>query len=573
MPVHNSDIAKMFNKAADLLEIKEANQFRVRAYRNAARTIENLSKRASDLVKNNGDISDLPGIGDDLAGKIKTIVETGKFPLLKDLQKSLPAELSELMEIPRLGPKKIKVLNRELGIKTLKQLEKAAKEKKIRELPGFGEKTEQAILQGIQIPEAKKDRIKISRAEEIINSLIDYLKEEEGITKIEVAGSNRRKKETVKDADILASCKNGSKLMERFLNYEDVEKVIAGGESKSTVRLRSGFHVDLRLIPGKSFGSALLYFTGSKAHNISIRKIAVNKNLKINEYGIYRGKKRLAGKTEEEMYDKIGLKYIEPELREDRGEVEAAREDKLPKLVTLKDIRGDLHFHTKETDGHHSLEEMARAAIDMGYRYIGCTEHTKHVSVAGGMDSARVRKYLKTIDKVNKKLEKITILKGMEVDILEDGSLDLPDDVLKELDYTVCAVHYKLKLSEKKQTERVLKAMDNPYCNIIAHPTGRMINERPPYPIDIGKIIEGAKERGCIMEVNAHTARLDLNDIHCKAAKEAGVKISIGTDAHSVDGLNDMRFGVYQARRGWLEPSDVINTFSISKMKKHLKRK
>jgi DNA polymerase (family 10) len=572
LPVHNSDIAAIFNQVADLLEIQNANQFRVRAYRNAARTIGGLSQSAADMVKRGEDLSKLSEIGKDLAGKIEEIIKTGKLPLLENLKKELPVELSNLMKISSLGPKRIKALHEKLGISTLDELAKAARDKKIREIDGFGEKTEESILEEVGKIKGVKERIKLVEAEQIAESLIDYLKKAKGIKDIAAAGSYRRRKETVGDLDILVTHKKDSDVMDHFTKYEDVEKVVSKGKTKSTIMLRSNFQVDLRAVAQVSYGAALHYFTGSKAHNIAIRKLGLKKDLKVNEYGVFKGDRRVAGKTEEEVYKKVGLPYIEPELREDRGEIEAARENRLPKLVVLDDIRGDLHAHTKLTDGHAGLEDMAEGAKDLGHEYLAITEHSKHVTVAKGLDKKSLSDHIERIDKLNGKLNGITLLKSIEVDILEDGSLDLPDEILKKLDIVVCSVHYKFNLSRNKQTERIIKAMDNPYFHILCHATGRLINEREPYEVDMESIMKAAKERGCFLELNAYPDRLDLNDADCKMAKDMGIRIAISTDAHSVNDLNFMRFGIGQARRGWLEKDDVLNTRSWKDMQKLLRK-
>jgi len=571
LPVHNSDIAAIFNQVADLLEIQNANQFRVRAYRNAARTIGGLSQSAADMVKRGEDLSKLSEIGKDLAGKIEEIIKSGKLPLLEDLKKELPIELSNLMKISSLGPKRIKALHEKLGISTLDELAKAARDKKIRDVDGFGEKTEESILEEVGKIKGVKERIKLVEAEQIAESLIDYLKKAKGIKDIAAAGSYRRRKETVGDLDILVTHKKDSDVMDHFTKYEDVEKVVSKGKTKSTIMLRSNFQVDLRAVAQVSYGAALHYFTGSKAHNIAIRKLGMKKDLKVNEYGVFKGDRRVAGKTEEEVYKKVGLPYIEPELREDRGEIEAAQEDKLPKLIVLDDIKGDLHAHTKLTDGHASLEDMAEGAKNLGYEYLAVTEHSKRVTVARGLDRKGLSEHITRIEKLNGKLKGILLLKSIELDILEDGTLDLPDEILKELDIVVCSVHYKFNLSRKKQTERIIKSMDNPYFHILGHATGRLINEREPYEVDMESIMKAAKERGCFLELNAYPDRLDLNDTDCK--KDMGIKIATSTDAHSVNDLNFMRFGIGQARRGWLEKDDVLNTRSWKDMQKLLKRK
>jgi DNA polymerase (family 10) len=573
MPIHNSDIAEIFNETADLLEIKGENPFRIRAYRNAARTMQSLPKSAAEMISEDGDLTKYQGIGKDLAGKIKEIVETGTFKALEDLKKQVPEELSQLMNISGLGAKRIAKLYKQLKITTLDQLKKTIDSGEIRQIEGFGEKTEHNILEEIGRLELEQThRSKLPVAEEIAGALIRYLKEAKGIKELQIAGSFRRRKETVKDLDILVTCQQGSKIIDHFTRYEDVQKIVSKGTTRSTVLLRSNFQVDLRVVPQKSFGAAMVYFTGSKEHNIAIRKIAIQKKFKLNEYGVFSGDKQIAGKTESDIYKKLGLRYIEPELREDRGEVEAARENKLPDLITLENIKGDLHAHSNHTDGRNTIEEMAQAAKEMGYEYIAITDHSQHVTVAGGLKPKEVLKELEEIDKINDKLKDFTILKGTEVDILEDGSLDLPDEILKELDIRVCSVHYKFNLSKKKQTERIIKAMDNRYFNIFAHPTGRLINERNPYEFDMEEVMKAAKDKGCMLELNAHPDRLDLNDIHCKMAKDMGLKMVISTDAHHTSHLKFMHFGIGQARRGWLEPDDFANSRPISELKKLFKR-
>jgi len=573
MPVQNSDVSNIFNKIADLLEIEGANQFRVRAYRNASRTVSSLPRNVSDMIESEEDLTALPGIGKDLAEKIEEIVKTGSLGQLEDLEGKTPSGLSQLMQVGGLGPKRVKALNQHLGVTTLKELEKAAREGRVRELEGFGQKTEQAILEELEAQEGTEERIKLMEAEQRARSLVEYLKKGKGIKEITVAGSYRRRKETVGDLDILITCRKGATVMDRFVDYEDVKKVISKGTTRSTIVLRSGLHVDLRVLPQVSYGAALHYFTGSKAHNIAVRTLGVKKDFKINEYGVFKGDERIAGKTEKEVYNQVDLPYIEPELRENRGEVEAAQKGDLPHLIGVEDLRGDLHTHTKATDGHATLEEMAKAAKEHGYDYLAITDHSKKVTMAHGLNVRRLAEQIEAIDRLNGKFNDILLLKGIEVDILKDGTLDLPDDILKELDVVVCSLHYYRRLSREKMTERVLRAMDNPYFNILAHPTGRLINERDPYEIDLEKIMEGAKERGCFLEINAYPDRLDLTDSHSRMAKEMGLKLAISTDAHSIADLDFIRYGIDQARRGWLEPDDVINTRSLKQLQKLLKRK
>jgi DNA polymerase (family 10) len=572
MPVLNSDVARIFNRVADLLEIESENPYRVRAYRNAARTVTGLPRGVSDMVDAGEALDDLPGIGKDLAGKIREIVDTGTLSQLEEIEEKTPPELSELMKIPGLGAKKVHALYKELSVASIDDLKEKARKGQIRHLQGFGEKTEKNILQEIEEAEGRDGRVRIFEAEEAATALLEHLEGVKGIKDIVVAGSYRRRKETVGDLDILVSCRKDSKVMEAFVSYDEVKRVVSRGKTRSSVILRSGLQVDLRKVPAVSYGAALHYFTGSKAHNIAIRTMGVKKELKINEYGVFKGDKRVGGKTEEQVYRQVGLPYIEPELREDNGEIEAARKGRLPTLITVDDLRGDLHAHTKETDGRNTLEEMAEAAKEKGYEYLAITEHSQKVTVARGLDATRLEKQIRRIEKLNGKLKGITILKGIEVDILKNGSLDLPDDILKELDVVVCSVHYHRNLSKKQMTERIIRAMENPYFNVLAHPTGRLINERAAYEVDMEKVMEKAREAGCFLEVNAHSDRLDLSDRYCRMAKEAGVKLVISTDGLRTTDLAFISFGVDQARRGWLEPEDVVNTRSLKDLRRLLKR-
>ena len=575
MPIHNAEVGEVFNEYAGLLEIEGANEFRVRAYRTAARNIADFPRSISDMVQQKENLSGLPGLGKDLAGKVAEIVNTGKLTQLEELKKKLPVELIAISKLAGLGPKKTGIIYQKLGITSIEGLEEAASAKRIRDLPGFGAKTEQKILEeiGRKAKSGGEKRYKLSVAMELAQPLMEYLKNTKGVKKVEAAGSYRRKKETIGDLDILVTHKKGAQVMERFVEYEDVERIISKGEKRSSVVLRFGMQVDLRAFTESSYGAALHYFTGSQAHNIAVRKIGVKKNLKINEYGVFKEKNKIAGRSEDEVYSTVELPYIEPELRENNGEIEAAKKGNLPDLVTLENIKGDFHIHTKTTDGRSTLEEMARAAKDSAYEYIAITEHSKHVSVAKGLDRKRLAEQIDTIDRLNEKLDGITVLKGIELDILEDGSLDLPNDILRKLDLVVCAVHYKFNLSAEKQTERILRGIDNPYFTILAHPTGRMIGEREPYPLKMEKIMKAARDTGTVLELNAQPARLDLTDVHAKMTKENGVMVAISTDAHSVNEMQFMQFGVYQARRGWLEAEGVLNTRRWKDLKKILKKR
>lgn len=572
MPVTNEEIAESFDRCAALLEIEGANAFRVRAYRTAARTLRNLTQSVSGLLRDGKDLSELPGIGKDLAGKIREMVETGRLALLADLERRMPGELAQLVALPGLGPKRVKLLHARLKIATVEDLRRAAAAGKVRRLPGFGPKTEEKILREIARREEIGKRVKLATAEQVAAPLLDHLRAIPGVTQAVVAGSFRRRQETVGDLDVLVACRKSAEVMRRFTGYEDVAEVVSRGTTRATVRLRSGLQVDLRVVPRASYGAALHYFTGSKAHNIAVRAIAVKKGLKLNEYGLFDGKRRVAGKTESEVLKRLGLRYIEPELRQDRGEIEAARKNRLPGLVALADMRGDLHCHTKATDGRNTLGEMADAAKARGYSYLAISDHTRHLTVARGLTPKRLARQIEQIDRLNETLKGFRLLKASEVDILEDGRLDLPESILKELDFTVCAVHFKFDLPADRQSERLLRAMDNRYCNIIAHPTGRLIGQRKAYPLDMERVLRGALERGCYLEVNGQPERLDLSDAHCRLAKEMGLKVAISTDAHSTGSLDYMRYGLDVARRGWLEPDDVLNTRNWRDLKKLLRR-
>jgi len=571
MPVSNAEIAAIFSQIGDLLEIQGANPFRVRAYRVAARTVGDLARSAAQMVRDREDLTALPGIGEDLAAKIREAAEHGTVDLLEELRRKMPGELGRLLEVAGLGPKRVQVLWKQLGITTLQELESAAKAGKIRMLPGFGEKTQSAILKDLGRVAVAAGRTLRPVADEAARLLLRHLGAVRGVTCLDVAGSFRRAKETVGDLDVLAAGEDPGALIEAFVGYDGVERVTAHGETKASAVLRSGLQVDLRVIPAESYGAALHYFTGSKAHNIAVRTLGVKKGLKINEYGIFRGSRRIGGAKEEDVFRAVGLPFIPPELREDRGEIDAARAGALPRLVELGQIRGDLHAHTSRSDGQATLEEMVEAACARGYEYLAITEHSRRVTVARGLDAAALRRRNKEIDRLNARLKGFVVLKGIECDILEDGSLDLPDAVLAELDVVVAAVHSKFNLPRKKQTERIVRALDHPQVRILAHPSGRLINERDAYEVDIERIVAAAAERGRILELDAHPQRLDLDDVHCRLAKGHGVKVAISTDAHATEHLDFMRYGVGQARRGWLEAGDVVNTLGLAALRRLLK--
>lgn len=572
MPVHNVEITQTLNKLADLLEIEGANAFRVRAYRNAAQLVENLPRSVADMVAANEDLSELPGIGEALAKKLKEIVETGHLAALEQEAKHVPAALSDLMKIPGLGPRRVHELFKKLKIKDLASLERAVRAGKLRKLDGFGEKTETRIREHLDRKTQTMKRVLWVTAEQVVESLLQTLRGVKGVKHVVPAGSFRRRQETVGDVDILVTCADSAETMRRFVGYEDVAEVISHGATRSSVILRSGLHVDLRVVPEECYGAALHYFTGAKAHNIAIRARGVHAGLKINEYGVFRGEERVGGATENEVYAAVQLPYIQPELREDRGEIEAAEKGQLPHLVTLADIRGDLQSHSTATDGQAGIAEMAKAARKLGYEYLAITDHSQRMAMVHGLNATRLAQQIREIDRLNEKLSGFRILKSIEVDILENGGLDLADDILKELDVVVGAVHSLFTLSREKQTERIVRAMDNPFFHIFAHPSGRLIGEREGYAVDLERLLHAARERGCFLELNAHPMRLDLNDAYCRMAKDLGVKVVISTDSHNPLSLDFMRLGVGQARRGWLEKEDVLNTRPWDAVRKLLRK-
>lgn len=572
MPVHNADIAAVFNEIADILEIQGENPFRIRAYRNAARVVGELGKETSELANEGMDLTELPGIGRDLAAKIREILDTGSCAVLKRLRKQVPVSVTQLMRLPGLGPKRVSALWHDLGIQTVEQLDRAARDRRLGELPGFGPKTEQRILETIAAHRDTAVRFKLAVAAQYASALTRYLRKTPGVGNVVVTGSFRRMKETVGDLDILVTTGNPAAVIARFASYDEVREVLSKGRTRSTVVLKSGIQVDLRVVAPESFGAALHYFTGSKAHNIAIRRLGQERGLKINEYGVFRGAARIAGDTEESVYRSVGLPLIPPELREDRGEIEAASRGKLPMLVEARDLRGDLHAHTSATDGRNSLREMAVAAKTWGLEYLAITEHSRHLTVARGLDAAHLLRQCDEIDGLNAELPGITLLKGIEVDILEDGSLDLPDPVLAQLDLVIGAVHGQFHLSRARQTDRIVKAMENPYLNVLAHPSGRLLGSREPYDVDMLKIIRTAHSHGCFLELNAHPERLDLLDTQCQMAREEGVLVAVNSDAHSVRDFDNLVYGVGQARRGWLEKTDILNTRKLHALRALLKR-
>jgi DNA polymerase (family 10) len=568
----NDRIADTFDQIADLLEFQNANPFRVRAYRNGARIIRDLPDRLSAFEEDEDrKLTDLDGIGKDLAQKISTLITTGELPQLNELLEQVPATVLAIMRVPGLGPKKAAVLFNELGIQDLDQLREACLAGKVRELKGFAAKTEQKILQGIEIAAAANERILWADADRIAQEILGHLKVCSSIEKIELAGSYRRGRETVGDLDILVVSQDSNEIMDRFALLPDLASVTARGDTKMSIRIHTGFQIDLRVVPAESFGAALQYFTGSKDHNVIVRGMARQRGLKINEYGVFRvdgdEETYLAGASESDVYATLNLPYFAPEVREARDEFTWAEEERMPTLIEVQDIRGDLHMHTTATDGKASLQEMIEAAQERGLQYIAITDHSQRVTMARGLDPKRVRQQWQEIDQINANLgDSFTVLKGIECDILEKGGMDLPDDVLAEADWVLASVHYGQNQPRNQINDRILGALENPHVTAIAHPTGRLINRREAYDVDLELIMSAAKSQGKMLELNANPLRLDLNDVFCAAAKRHGIPIVISTDAHSIDGLDCLRYGIKQARRAGLTKEDVANTRTCARL-------
>lgn len=565
------EMARIFNEIADMLELQDENPFRIRAYRKAAQNLESLTEDLEEVAKRD-ELQEIPGIGADLALKIKKFLEIGKVDFYEKIKKETPSILLEMITIPGVGPKTAKLLYNKLKIKSIKDLEKRARAHKISGLPGLKDKTEENILKGIELITKGKERMLLSVASAAADEVIKRLKGLSEIKRIEPAGSLRRQKETVRDIDILVISPKPEKVMKVFTSLPQTKQVLAHGPTKSSVLTKQDIQVDVRVMEEDSFGAALVYFTGSKAHNIRLRKAAIEMGLKVNEYGVFKEKseKRVAGKTEEDVYKVLDMSFIPPELREDQGEIEAALKDKLPRLIDLKDIKGDFHIHSDWSDGGHKIEEMAEAAKKRGYQYIAVTDHSKTLKVAGGLSNKDRLEQTKLIRKLNRKLKGIEILAGAEVDIMDDGSLDYSDDILKELDIVIAAIHLGFKEPKHKLTKRIVSAMKNRYVHLIAHPTGRLMGTRAGYEVDMEEIFKAAKDTNTAIELNAYPERLDLNDVGCRRAKELGVLLALATDAHVIDQLDNMRYGVSVARRGWCEKKDLLNSLSWDKVRHRL---
>jgi len=582
--MENAEIARILNDYAAVLEIQEESGFRVRSYQRAARTVEELAQPVAQLLDQGEDLTELPGIGERMAEHIQEIVKTGTLAAFEQQQKETPLSLITLLEVDTLGPKKARQLYEQLGVTSIAELRRAVDSGAVAQVPGFGTKTVDRLRRAIAEVTGRARRLKLADADQLIEPLLAYLRRAPGIKQAEVAGSLRRRQETIGDIDILVAGNKPRPVVDHFLAYPQAQRAERAGTTRATIILRSGLHVDLRVVPTRSYGAALHYFIGSKAHNVAVRTLGIERGLRVNEYGVFRaptaagtrGKKttgeRIGGATEEEVYRAVGMAWMPPELREDRGEIQAARHGALPTLVTLNDIRGTLHMHSTWSDGAHSIEAMARACQELGYAYCAITDHSQSTRVAGGLTVAEVRQQWEEIAAVRRQLTGLTLLAGMEVDILPDGSLDMPDGILRELDIVLISLHSKLQMPEPEMTKRVLKALSHPAVDIFAHPTARLINKRSPVAIDLEAVLRAAKEYGVAVELNAQPERLDLSDVLVQHARELGVEVAVNSDAHSVTGLQVMRYGVDQARRGWLEPANVENTLSWPRLQQWLRR-
>lgn len=574
----NQDVARILREIGEYLEMQRV-QFKPRAYEKVAEVVEGLEEDLNETYRRGGikALEEIPGVGISIAEKIEELIQTGRLKYYEALKRKTPVDLTALTAIEGLGPKLVRKLYQKLGIQNLKDLERAAKKGEIAKLAGFGKKTEENILKGIEFVKSSGGRFVLGFVLSEIRMIEERLKKLSGVEELVVAGSVRRRKETIGDADILVISKKPKPVMDYFVNMPEVVRVYAHGETKSAIKVKSGLDVDVRVVPAESYGAALNYFTGSKDHNVAMRQIAIKKGLKLNEYGLFRGKKQIAGRTEEELYRALGLEYIEPEMRENGGEIELARARKLPKLVGYDDVEGDLQVQTSWTDGSDSIEAMARAAAKRGLTYIAITDHTKRLAMTGGLDARRIQKQWLEIDQVNKKLKRegitMTVLKGTECDILKDGTMDLPDEILAKLDVAGASVHSYFNLGRGEQTERIERAMTNPHVDIIFHPTGRLIGRREPYEVDIESLVATAKKTGIVLEIDAYPDRLDLKDEHIRKCVAAGVKMSIDSDAHTAAHLDYLEYGIAQARRGWAERKDVVNAWPVDKMRGFLKGK
>jgi DNA polymerase (family 10) len=611
--MENVEIATTLDEMADILEIKGANRFRVRAYRSAARTVERLTQRLTDLVESGASLQELPGIGKEMERHIREMIETGSSRMLTDLWEEMPRSVVQLVKLGGLGPKRALKLWEELKVESIEMLEAEIRAGRVAQVAGFGEKTAEKLLRAIEAHRSQGGRQRRVDVEGMVDALLEYVRGAEGVEQVEVAGSFRRKTATVGDVDLLARCDgDAAAVVAHFTAFPGALRVEAAGGTKGSLVLRSGLQVDLRVIPSESFGAALHYFTGSKEHNVHIRAMGVRSGLRINEWGVYRVRdgesaegasadgepveptlgsgraksakprpsgpqgdfgERIGGATEEEVFGALGLAWIPPELREDRGEIEAAKRGALPSLIVREDVRGDLQMHSTWSDGRYSIETMALACRELGYEYFALTDHSQSLTMTGGLTPERVRVQWEEIEEVQQRVEGITLLRSLEIDILRDGALDMPDDILEELDIVVVSVHSFMSMDEATMTDRVLRAIQHPEVDVLAHPTGRLLSRRPPYALNVEAVLQAAAELNVAVELNASPNRLDLSDVHVHRARQLGVKVAIDTDAHTVRELANMRYGIEQARRGWLEPKDVINAMSWQEFDRWLKRK
>jgi len=572
----NKELAKIFNEISEYLEMDEV-PFKPYAYQKAALTLETLKNDVEDLYKAGGlkALKSIPGVGESIAHKIEEYLTTGRIQYYEEFKKKMPIALDEIVAVEGVGPKKAKVLYEKLEVKTLEELEAAAKNHKIAPLFGFGEKTEKNLLQAIEFLKGSKGRFLLGEILPIANEVLKQLQRLPEVERLSTAGSLRRMKETIGDVDFLVISTNSARVMDWFVSLPGVVKVWGQGATKSSVRLKEGFDMDIRVIPPESYGAALQYFTGSKEHNIALRKIAIDRGYKLSEYGLFQGAQMIAAQTEEEVYEKLGMPWIPPELREDRGEIEAALARKLPKIIGYGDIKGDLHVHCNWDGGANSIDEIVAAAMAMGYEYVGIADHTKFLKIEHGLDEDKLRARNQEIDAINARLarkgKKFRVLKGCEANILADGSIDITDEALAELDFVIAGVHSHFKQPREEMTRRILKAMRNPHVDIISHPTGRILKRREEYEVAIDELLAAAKETSTILEINSYPERLDLGDVNIFAAKQAGIKMVINTDTHNVDQLNLMSFGISQARRGWAEKQDIINAWPVAELLQMMK--
>jgi DNA polymerase (family 10) len=574
--MENQNLAKMFYEIAEYLEM-DGVPFKPYAYQKAAMILETMREDVEDIYKKGGTkaLKALPGVGEAIAKKIEEYLTTGKLRYYEEFKEKMPIDLDEILRVEGMGPRRAKVLFEKLGVKNLEELEEAARGLRIAPLSGFGEKTEKNILEAVEFLKRSKGRFLLGEILPVAEGILEKLRKVKGVERADMAGSLRRMKETIGDVDFLVVSRDPEGVMDVFVSLPGVEKVWGKGKTKSSVRMTAGYDMDVRVIAPESYGAALQYFTGSKEHNIALRKIAIDRGFKLSEYGLFKGSKNVAAKAEEEIYRRLGLQWIPPEMREDRGEIGLAEGGKLPDLVSREDIRGDLHVHSDWDGGSNSIEKIAETAMGMGYQYVGISDHTKFLKIERGLDEKKIRERNREIDRLNEKRKKaglrFRILKGCEANIMNDGSIDIKDEVLAELDFVIAGIHSQFKMTRAEMTERIIRALENPHVDILSHPTGRILKRRDEYETDFDRLLKVARETGKVLEINAYPERLDLNDVNIMKAIKAGVRMVVNTDAHHVDQLGMMRYGVAQARRGWAEKKDIINAWPVEELLKTLK--